>query len=165
MRTVVRVIGWTLASFGAIFLLLSPIPYLDDENSSAMFGFIMFGLAGTIPGGLILFLTDKRRDVKLLMQQLSGFVNTRDSFTIPEIAGLMRQKPEKVEYLLMQLIDKQKFDLVFHRTDLRYIHRDKIQNDADIIKNCHNCGATLRSQLVLPGDQVDCPYCGSSLSV
>jgi DNA-directed RNA polymerase subunit RPC12/RpoP len=44
------------------------------------------------------------------------------------------------------------------------MHRNRIASTARVFDQCQSCGARLQHEIVLEGESIACPYCGSGLS-
>lgn len=161
MPTLFKVLGWLLLVPGGLFLLLSPVPTLDENNMSATFGLIFMGglLAG--PGGLLLRAGIRRQREADLQDQMVGFVRSHEAFTIEEFAAHLGKTPAEAEALLHRDIARYQLPLIMHRASRRYMRLDRLSRAAQVAERCQACGGQLDRQVLFEGEQLNCPYCGT----
>jgi predicted RNA-binding Zn-ribbon protein involved in translation (DUF1610 family) len=159
--TLLKVLGWLMLVPGGLFLLLSPVPALDENNTSATAGLILLGglLAG--PGGLLLRAGMMRQREQALQDQMVGFVRSHEAFTIEEFAAHLGKTPAEAQTLLHRDIAKYQLPLVMHRASRRYMRLDRLSRAAQVAERCQACGGQLDRQVLFEGEQLTCPYCGT----
>lgn len=161
MHTLLKVFGWLLLVPGGLFLLLSPVPALDENNTSATAGLILFGglLAG--PGALLLRAGTLRQREEALQDQMVGFVRSHESFSLEELAAHLGKPPAEAQTLLHRDIAKYQLPLVMHRATRRYMRLDRLQRAAQVAERCQSCGGSIDRQILFEGERLTCPYCGT----
>jgi hypothetical protein len=159
--TLLKVLGWLLLIPGGLFLLLSPVAAIDKNDLGAMAGLILMGgfLAG--PGGLLLRAGITRQRESELQDQMVGFVRSHEAFTIDELARHLGKTPAEAQTLLHRDIAKYQLPLVMHRASRRYMRLDRLSRAAQVAERCQACGGQLDRQVLLEGEQLNCPYCGT----
>lgn len=163
MSKLAKIIAWGMLSLSIISFICAAVAGLEDtpESTNASFGFLLIGLFFGFPGGLLLFTVtrgEKRRNLDTL---LLGLLRTHDQFTVAEIAQKLGGSEAETEQLIIRAVAQHRLDLVFHRSDRTYMHRDRIRRDCRVYDRCGACGASLQHELAIEGEAITCPYCNS----
>gem|GEM_PF-5328746 len=162
MSGALKVVGWILASLGAMSLMCLPFA-AGDGNGSAAMGFGIVGTLFGVPGALLLYAARKlgRNDSRQLL--MVGFVRSHDAFTIDELAAHLGVRPEQATMLLSKEIATFQLPLVVHRATGRYLRLDRLQRQAQVADRCQSCGASIGHQIVFEGEALGCQYCGGNV--
>jgi predicted RNA-binding Zn-ribbon protein involved in translation (DUF1610 family) len=161
VHTLLKVLGWVLLVPGGILLLMSPVPFFQDDNGSATAGLIMIGGFFAAPGGLLLRAGITRQRETALQDQMVGFVRAHESFSLEELATHLGKSPAEAQTLLHRDIAKYQLPLIMHRATRRYMRLDRLQRAAQVAERCQSCGGSIDRQILFDGERLSCPYCGS----
>lgn len=155
-------LGYGLLGLGVIFLLLIPLMILDPEaESGAPAGGFMLALMCGVPGGIIVWRARANAKEEALSQQLVGLVYSHDGFTAAELAAKLGLDVAETEARIQELNVQRNLGLAYHRADKHYIHFGRMQHAYQTATHCQSCAASLGHQILFPGEQLTCPYCGS----
>lgn len=163
MAKLLVILGWCLSVLGILGFLTAVLAAFDADNekTDAVLGLLMLGAFFGVPGGFILWGTKKTAREQRFRAEFTGFLRSHDEFTITEMAQKIGRTELETEQLVARAITEDKLDLVFHRADRRYLHRNRIRQSFKVFERCSACGGQLRHELALEGEVVSCPYCGS----
>lgn len=161
MQTLLKLLGWVLLIPGGLLLLLSPFPHFGEGNTGATFGLLMLGGLFGAPGGLLLRAGITRQRETVLQEQMVGFVRAHESFSLDELATHLGKSPAEAQALLHRDIAKYQLPLIMHRATRRYMRLDRLARGGQVAERCQSCGGSIDRQVVLEGEQLTCPYCGT----
>ncbi|PWQ92832.1 hypothetical protein [Leucothrix pacifica] len=132
----------------------------DSDSSDATLGFIMFAALAGIPGWI--FCRRANRKQSALVQQLQGFIRSRDSFSMAELANAIDLDEQVARKKVLTMIQNQSLDLVFDTDTERYMRRDKLAA-LKVIESCGSCGSQIAASRQAEHQLVNCPYCGKPI--
>jgi len=132
----------------------------DPDSSDATLGFIMFAALAGIPGWI--FCRRANRKQSALVQQLQGFIRSRDSFSMAELANAIDLDEQVARKKVLTMIQNHSLDLVFDSDTERYMHRDKLAA-LKVIESCSSCGSKIAASKQAEHQLVNCPYCGKPI--
>jgi hypothetical protein len=161
VQTLLKLLGWVLLIPGGLLLLLSPVPAFDEGNHSATFGLIFLGGLFAGPGGLLLRAGITRQRETQLQEQMVGFVRAHESFSLEELATHLGKTPADAQTLLHRDIAKYQLPLIMHRATRRYMRLDRLARGGQVADRCQSCGGSIDRQILLEGERLTCPYCGT----
>lgn len=147
----------------ALFFIIGALLTLFDNDpkaSSAMLGFLMFATFAGIPGWILCRRANRKQNA--IVQQLQGFIRSRDSFSMAELAGAVGLKEQTAREKVLTMIQNDSLDLVFDSDTGRYMRRDKLAS-LKMIENCGSCGSEIAMSKQAEHQLVNCPYCGNGL--
>ena len=164
MSKLIKAVGWMLIALAAICLFCVPLVLFDDKSEQdVVLGFLMMTAIFGFPGAIALYQTKKAERAREFRSQLVGYLRTHDRFTVEEMARKIGKTEMETDQLIARIVDEEKLDLVFHRPDRTYMHRNRVASGARVLEKCGSCGAALHHELVLEGEVVSCAYCGRAL--
>lgn len=137
----------------------------DPKHAGATYGFMMFAFVFGIPGIWLCIRGRKKWRYGQLLKQLSGFLKSHDTFSAADIANKIGKTEMQTESLIVQLIETEQLDILFHRPTRRYFHKNRIQKSYRQIDRCASCGASLKQEIVFANESSVCQYCGHTNSV
>jgi DNA-directed RNA polymerase subunit RPC12/RpoP len=160
---------WGVVGLALAFVLFAVLSLVDhaqtgDETArGATFGFLlMAGFLG-IPGGIALVRARARAKHEQLLSLLTAYVRSRDAIALSKVAQAVDRTEVETEALLLQLIEADKVDLIFHQSREEYLHRGRIRDAHECLEKCSSCGAQLKAQVIFEGEEVSCEYCNAPL--
>ena len=137
----------------------------DDNARDATFGFLFMAALLGIPGGIALVRARARAAHARLLEQLEGYVRSRDAIDLADLSRAIDRNELDSEALLLELIQNGKADLVFHQDRNEYLHRARIRHAHTFFDKCNSCGAAIRARVIFPGEDASCEYCNVPLSI
>ena len=147
----------------SVFFVLTAllVPFTTDANwLDGMLGLLMFAALAGLPGWLLCSRDNRQRqDVD---QQLKGFIRSRDSFYMPDLAEAVGLHEIVTRRKVLKLIQNDSLDLIYDSDADCYIRRSKI-TEQQIIEECPSCGSKIAASKYIGHQDVNCPYCGNSL--
>jgi hypothetical protein len=156
-----KIVGWGLLIFGGIFLLLVPMMCATGDPEAAMGG-VLIGLFFAAPGGLVIGLIRHHKKTTELRNHMLGFMWSHDAFTASELAQKLGKSETETERLIVGLSRRSQMPLLFHASDRRYYHPDRVKRKHAVVSRCQNCGAVLGNEIVFEGETRRCRYCNSA---
>lgn len=164
MARMIKGLGWFFVALSLIALFCSILVAFDEtEDRGTVLAFLMFAGFFGFPGGLIVWRHTRNERERQFRAQLTGYLRTHDRFTVEEIAKKIGRTELETDRLVAEIVSEAALDLVFHRSDRAYMHRNRIAAGAKVFDRCASCGAALNHEVVLEGETATCAYCGSSL--
>lgn len=160
------VVGLALAF--VLFAILSLVDHAqsgDETARGATFGFLLMAGFFGIPGGIALVRARARAKHEKTLSQLTAYVRSRDAIALSKVAQAVGRTEIETETLILQLIEEEKVDLIFHQSREEYLHRGRIRDAHQCLEKCTSCGARLKAQVIFEGEQVSCEYCNAPLSL
>ena len=146
----------------ALFFVVCGVLTLFDSDPDildAQLGFLMFASLTGIPGFILCRRANRQQQA--LSTQIQGFIQSRDSFSIQELANATNLDVSAARKKLLSLIQQDSLDLVFDSDTLKYTRRDKVTS-LKVIEHCHSCGNKIAASKNAEHQWVNCPYCGST---
>ncbi|MCK6552337.1 hypothetical protein L6R52_41285 [Myxococcota bacterium] len=166
MEKLFKFTGWMLTIFGGLFVFFSILTLFDskEDDRDATVGLIMIGALLGVPGGALLIRGKNAQRARELRERFVGFARTHDQFSVAEMAQKIGETELETERLVAEAVTRGELDVVFHRPDRTYLHRNRIRREFKVITKCGSCGAGLKNEVALEGEQLACPYCGSEVT-
>ena len=150
MHSIAKFLGQLLMTLAGFTLLLSGVAWWRGDAASGVAGAaIAAGIA--LPGWLFLswgLVAERRRRAAELIQ-------TRNRFTIDEVAGVLRSSPELAHVFIADQIRDRGLELVYQQETRGYARRG-LPMAAGTPRPCSSCGVA-----VTPTDTGFCPSCGA----
>ncbi|MGC4119803.1 MAG: hypothetical protein QM765_35555 [Myxococcales bacterium] len=146
----------------AVGMLVAPA---QGEPRSSGLGVFFLALIFGVPGGLLWSLG--RRELREWERQEAflGYLRSRSRIKLAEAAAYLGVAPIEAQRQLDRLVAAKRIDLVFSQQTDEYLHRADVEKaQGRLVSRCPSCGASVREQLILPGEVPLCSYCGKSLS-
>lgn len=148
-----------LACFFVVGALLTLFDHDPDAND-AVLGFIMFASMAGIPGWILCRRANRKQSA--IAQQLQGFIRSRDSFSMAELANAIGLEENIARRKVLSMIQDHSLDLVFDSDTERYMRRDKLAA-LKVVESCGSCGSMIAMSKQAEHQLVNCPYCGGGL--
>ncbi len=170
MRKVGSILGWLLLAVAAFWLIFTVVFGLllavgHENDPDPAFGGILLTVMFGVPGGILRWRIRTARKREQFEAEFRGYLMSLDAFTAGELAAKIGRTEMETSGLIARAIADEGLDLVYHRKDGKYLHRNRIRRAHQVIDRCHACGASTGHEIVFAGETVACKYCGTGLGM